>query len=81
MSIEAVEAVVELIEMGAVVGNPAIVRCLRSALNEPQQPSTTVRTWVGLTDEDSINLTKDSEGKSRHWLAWHVEQKLKEKNT
>jgi len=84
MSIEAVEAVVELIEMGAVVGNPAIVRCLRSALDEPQQPSTTVRTWVGLTDEELRQIWYDDapvEGGTYVDKLRQVEAKLKEKNT
>jgi hypothetical protein len=73
MSIEAVEAIVELIEMGAVVGNPAIVKCLRSALNEPQQ-----RTWVGLTDDEANELWESTDS---DWeLMKRVEAKLKEKN-
>ena len=39
------------------------------------------RTWVGLTDEEQMVLLKDSNGKTRHWLVWQVEAKLKEKNT
>jgi hypothetical protein len=39
------------------------------------------RQWVGLTDEEQIALLKDSDGKTRHWLVWQVEAKLKEKNT
>ena len=79
MSIEAVEAVVELIEMGAVIGNPAIVRCLRSALDEPQQPSTIVRTWVGLTDEEVADIERNSI--TRRQAIRAIEAKLKEKNT
>jgi hypothetical protein len=77
MSIEAVEAVVELIEMGAVVGNPAIVRCLRSALDEPQP-----RTWVGLTIEDREQIQQECFGKVPHHVAFAhaIEAKLKEKN-
>jgi len=41
----------------------------------PQQ-----RTWVGLTDDEQMALLKDSDGKTRHWLVWQVEAKLKEKN-
>jgi len=73
MSIEAVEAVVELIEMGAVVGNPAIVKCLRSALDEPQQ-----RTWVGLTDEEVADIERNSI--TRRQAIRAIEAKLKEKN-
>jgi len=36
MNKEAVEAVIDLIEIGAVVGNADIVKCLRSALDTPQ---------------------------------------------
>ena len=79
MSKEAVEAVVELIEMGAVIGNPAIVRCLRSALDEPQQPSTIVRTWVGLTDEEVADIERNSI--TRRQAIRAIEAKLKEKNT
>jgi len=39
------------------------------------------REWVGLTDDEQIALLKDSDGKTRHWLVWQVETKLKEKNT
>jgi hypothetical protein len=39
------------------------------------------RTWVGLTDEEQMGLLKDSDGKTRHWLVWQVEAKLKELNT
>jgi hypothetical protein len=38
------------------------------------------RQWVGLTDEEQIALLKDSDGKTRHWLVWQVEAKLKAKN-
>lgn len=82
MSIEAVEAVIELIEIGAVVGNPAIVKCLRSALNEPQQ-----RTWVGLTDEEHTEIQKQtpytefmSPSDFAALCQAAVEAKLKEKN-
>jgi len=37
--------------------------------------------WVGLTDDEQMALLKDSDGKTRHWLVWQVESKLKEKNT
>lgn len=42
MSIRAIEAVVDLIEMGGVVGQADIVKCLRSALAEveKQEPHT-----------------------------------------
>jgi hypothetical protein len=76
MSIEAVEAVVELIEMGAVVGNPAIVKCLRSALNEPQQ-----RTWVGLSVFEINDLVENTEYEDYRDLVERTEAKLKEKNT
>lgn len=46
-----------------------------------QRPSRSDMTWVGLTDEEQIALLKDSDGKTRHWLVWQVEDKLKEKNT
>jgi hypothetical protein len=48
MSIEAIEAVIDLIEMGAVSTQADIVKCLRSALKEPEPK----REWVGLTYED-----------------------------
>lgn len=38
------------------------------------------REWVGLTDEEQMALLKDSDGKTRHWLVWEVEAKLKDKN-
>ena len=45
----------------------------------PQQPSTTVRTWVGLTDEEKLHI-EIMGGKSDVMLAEMVEAKLKEKN-
>jgi hypothetical protein len=36
MSIEAVEAVIDLIEMGAMANQEDIVKCLRSAIREPE---------------------------------------------
>jgi len=53
------------------VGNPRTCKCL----NETPQ-----REWVGLTDDEQIALLKDSNGKTRHWLVWQVEDKLKQKN-
>jgi hypothetical protein len=58
----------------------------RSKPRKPRKPPITTtpaaqRTWVGLTDEEQIALLKDSDGKTRHWLVWQVEAKLKEKNT
>jgi len=38
------------------------------------------RTWVGLTDEEELQLAGMTD-KSRHWLVAAVEAKLKEKNT
>jgi len=38
------------------------------------------RTWVGLTDEEELQLAGVMD-KSRHWLVAAVEAKLKEKNT
>ena len=43
-------------------------------------PPAAQRHWAGLTDEEQIALLKDSDGKTRHWLVWQVEAKLKEKN-
>jgi hypothetical protein len=37
MSIEAIEAVVDLIEMGGVVGQEDIVKCLRSAIEQAEK--------------------------------------------
>ena len=38
------------------------------------------RTWVGMTDEEELQLAGVMD-KSRHWLVAAVEAKLKEKNT
>jgi len=43
-------------------------------------PPAAQRPWVGLTDEEQMTLLKDSDGKTRHWLVWQVEAKLKERN-
>jgi hypothetical protein len=43
-------------------------------------PAAAQRTWVGLTDEEELQLASLMD-KSRHWLVWQVEAKLKEKNT
>jgi len=45
----------------------------------PQQPSTIVRTWVGLTEEEANELWESTDS---DWeLMKRVEAKLKEKNT
>ncbi len=38
MSIDAIKAVVDLIEMGGVVGQEDIVKCLRSAIEQAERP-------------------------------------------
>ena len=38
------------------------------------------RTWVELTDDEQMSLLKESDGKTRHWLVWQVEAKLKQNN-
>ena len=48
---------------------------IRADFEEAQQ-----RTWVELTDDEQISLLKESDGKTRHWLVWQVEAKLKQKN-
>lgn len=60
-----------MIEEGDFSFSPALPHILR-ALRK--------REWVGLTDDEQLKLAKDSEGKTRHWLVWEVEAKLKEKN-
>jgi hypothetical protein len=49
MSIDAIKAVVDLIEMGGVVGQEDIVKCLRSAIEqaERQEPVATVTSETG----------------------------------
>lgn len=74
MSIEAIEAVIDLIELGAVSTQADIVKCLRSALKEPEPK----RDWVGLTDED-WNRNKHSYDFQKG-VDW-AEAILKEKNT
>jgi len=58
-------------------------RCIASKIPTGTKLYTTPpkREWVGLTDEEQMALLKDSDGKTRHWLVWQVEAKLKEKNT
>ena len=58
-------------------------RCIASKIPTGTKLYTTPpkREWVGLTDEEQMALLKDSDGKTRHWLVWEVEAKLKEKNT
>jgi len=43
------------------------------------QPPVTQRTWVGLTDEEELQLASLM-SKSRHWLVAAVADKLKQKN-
>lgn len=45
---------------------------------EPEQEPVA---WIELTDEEQLELARDSMGRSRHWLVAQVEAKLKEKNT
>jgi hypothetical protein len=70
-----IEAVIDLIEMGAVAPQD-IVKCLRSSLRDTPQ-----RTWVALTKQDAEQLVDDCD-----WyndpvsFCFDVEAKLKEKN-
>lgn len=63
MSIEAVEAVIDLIELGAMATKEDIVKCLRSAIAEAELPTQEElislytqrppkREWVSLTDPE-----------------------------
>lgn len=36
--------------------------------------------WVELTDDEQLELARDSMGKTRHWLVAQVEARLKQKN-
>ena len=54
----------------------AFAKTIAYVCNTPQPQ----REWVGLTDDEQIALLKDSNGKTRHWLVWQVEDKLKQKN-
>ncbi len=49
MSIRAIEAVVDLIEMGGVVGQADIVKCLRSALAEVEKQEPTREMLVAVS--------------------------------
>jgi hypothetical protein len=75
-----IEAVIDLIEMGAVAPQD-IVKCLRSSLRDTPQ-----RQWVGLTDDDVFEaLTSvDKETKRVPFMlmrfASAIQAKLKEKN-
>jgi ATP-dependent Clp protease ATP-binding subunit ClpA len=51
------------------------------AISEVAPPQPVQREWIGLTDEEQMALLKNSDGKTRHWLVWEVEAKLKEKNS
>jgi len=62
-------------EQETVIDKSAAIRIATALGWEPK------REWVGLTDDQQIALLKDSDGKTRHWLVWQVEAKLKEKNT
>lgn len=81
MSIEAIEAVIDLIELGAVSTQADIVKCLRSALKEPESK----REWVGLTDDEIYEayLTDTDMSLETDWVLQFgsaLEAKLKEKN-
>ena len=89
MSIEVIEAVIDLIEMGGMATTDDIVKCLRSAIAEAEK-----REWQGLTDEEMYQLANqvgfDAELMQRNHdkgnpsIAEHfaraIEAKLKEKN-
>ena len=77
MSIEAVEAVIDLIEMGGVVGQADIVKCLRTAIEQAEkQPAQ--RQWVGLTEKDFSAINQSCLTKLQ--AATSAESILKEKN-
>jgi hypothetical protein len=60
MSIEAIEAVVDLIEMGGVVGQEDIVKCLRSAIEqaEKQEPVAWGVDWGKAGDIPCVSIIK-----------------------
>ena len=63
MNLDGLEAIIELIEMGAMSSNRDIAKCLRSAvavLKEQEQK----REWVGLTDEEKSDLWCKSTGQN-----------------
>lgn len=68
------EAIVPLIEQVLVKKLGQAMSFAASELVQPQ------RTWVGLTDEEELQLAQDSMAYTRHWLVAQVETKLKEKN-
>ncbi len=49
MSKEAVQAVIDLIEMGGIVDKESIVKCLRSALSEPEHTEIDRFAYAGIT--------------------------------
>ncbi len=49
MSKEAVQAVIDLIEIGGIVDKESIVKCLRSALSEPEQTKIDRFGYAGIT--------------------------------
>ena len=72
---ETIEAVIDLIEMGAIAQRD-IVKCLRSAIN-----NTPKREWQGLTDEKrSALLDKYYFDDPSDAFMKEFEAKLKEKN-
>jgi len=81
-------AEVKLKTTGGNVGIATVIHEIYSHYREPLRPGDKLYTtppaaqrhWAGLTDEEQIALLKDSDGKTRHWLVWQVEAKLKEKN-
>ena len=86
MNLEGLEAIIDLIEMGAMSSNKDIAKCLRSAVAAIKERMSTEnaheRKWVSLTDDEievvSGNYT-ESEG-FKHGARWALEQ-LKELNT
>jgi hypothetical protein len=82
-------AEVKLKMTGGNVGIATVIHEIHSHYREPLRvgdklyttPPAAQRQWVGLMDAEQMALLKDSDGKTRHWLVWQVEAKLKEKNT
>ena len=90
MNLEGLEAIIDLIEMGAMSSNKDIAKCLRSAVAAIKERMSTEnaheREWVSLTDEeiDKIHRTilVENMGVFGHKDLYRpLEALLREKNT
>lgn len=82
MNLDGLEAIIELIEMGAMSSNRDIAKCLRGAVAVLKEQEQKLE-WIGLTDEEMETLyygNADTITGTERNFGRAVEAKLREKN-